>query len=165
MSVRFPSVGNVRELPELLTQAIPAEWEDYNGHVNIQYYMRLYEQGGWPLVGQLGLDESYFRDRRCGLFDLEHHLFYLSEVYAGDEVSVHCRLLDKTAKRFHGMMFLLNQTRNALAGTMEFVTSGADLDARRTAVFPDDIAVRISAMVDAQRGLDWDAPVCGVMSA
>lgn len=144
---------------------IPPEWEDYNGHVNIQYYMALYEQGGWPMVSEMGMDEGYFRDRRCGLFDLEHHLFYLNEIHVGDEVSVHARLVDRTTKRFHGVMFIVNDTRDKLASTLEYVTSGADLDQRRTAPFPADIAERLDRLVEAHGKLAWPPPLCGVMSA
>lgn len=165
MRPRFPTATQVRELPVLARRTIPPEWEDSNGHVNIQYYMTLYEWGGWPMIEAVGMDEAYFRERRCGLFDLEHHLCYLNEIHVGDVVTVHARLLDRTAKRFHGLMFIVNETRDNLAGSMEYVTSGADLENRRTAPLPADIGERLDALIAEHGGLSWPAPVCGVMSA
>lgn len=160
-----PSVAQLRQLPNLMQQTVPPEWEDFNGHVNIQFYMTLYEKGGWPMVTKLGMDEAYFRDRRRGLFDLEHHIVYVSELHVGDRVSMYARLVDRTDKRFHGFMFIVNDSRDQLASTLEFVTSGADLEKRRTAPFPDDVAARLDVMIEEHRGLSWPPPLCGVMSA
>ena len=165
MRPRQPTIDQVRQLPSLMQHTIPSEWEDCNGHVNIQFYLTLYERGGWPLVAQLGMDEAYFRDRRHGLFDLEHHLFYLSELHVGDQVGIHARLIDRTEKRFHGFMFIVNDSREVLSSSLEFVTSGANLEERRTAAFPEDIAEQLDRMIESHRRLTWTPPLCGVMSA
>jgi acyl-CoA thioester hydrolase len=159
------SFENISVLPVLLTRKIPPEWEDSNGHVNIQYYLALVEQSGWPMLESIGLGESYFRERRRGLFDLEHHLRYLAELHVGDQVTVHSRMLDRSEKRLHGMMFILNQSRRQLSCTLEYITSGADLDTRRTAPFPDDIALRFDQIIEQHALLDWTPGVCGVMAA
>lgn len=165
MNSTMADFGNVSMLPTLLSRDIPAEWEDLNGHVNIQYYLALVEQSGWPMFAEIGLDESYFRERRRGLFDLEHHIRYLAELHVGDKVSVHSRMLDMSEKRIHGMMFILNQSRRQLSCTLEYITSSADLDIRRTAPFPADIAVRLDGLIQRDKLLNWSAPVCGVMAA
>lgn len=164
MKPQMPTVENVVELPALITRSIPPEWEDHNGHVNIQHYMELYCQAGCPMMAQIGLDENYFKNRRCGFFDLEHHLFYLAEIHVEDHVSVHSRLLGTSPKRFHGMMFVVNQSRQLLASTLEFITSGADLTTRRTAIYPDDVACVLGNLVSKHARLTWPAPACGVMS-
>ncbi|NBC21978.1 MAG: thioesterase [Gammaproteobacteria bacterium] len=148
-----------------MTRVIPPEWEDQNGHVNIRFYMTLFERGGWPMVHEMGMDESYFRDRRQGLFDLEHHLYYVYELHVGESVSIHARLIDRSEKRFHGVMFIVNDSRDNLAATLEYITSGADLAHRRTAPLPADIAARLDALLAAHRRLPWEPPLCGVMSA
>ena len=165
MKANPASYENVSLLPALLTRQIPPEWEDFNGHVNIQYYLALVEQSGWSMFEALGLDESYFRERRQGLFDLEHHLSYLSELHVGDQVTVHSRMLDRSEKRLHGMMFILNQSRRQLSCTLEYITSGADLDSRRTAPFPADAAASFDEQIRQHALLEWAPPVCGVMAA
>jgi len=44
--MNFPGLDQIRELPVQLKMAIPPEWEDRNGHVNVQFYLALYELGG-----------------------------------------------------------------------------------------------------------------------
>ena len=76
---RFPSVEEVRELPLQLEHRIPPEWEDRNGHVNVQFYLALFEMGGWKMLEDVGIDETWFRRNAYSIFDLEHHLHYLAE--------------------------------------------------------------------------------------
>lgn len=161
----FPTIEQVKQLPILLQTVIPPEYEDLNGHMNIQYYLGLYDKGSIPFMQLLGVDERYFTVERKGIFDLEHHLHYLAEVHIGDTVALYGRLLARTAKRFHGIWFMVNETRQQLANTFEFVSTHTDLEARRTSPFSDELAARLDAMLAEHSRLDWEAPVCGVMGA
>jgi acyl-CoA thioester hydrolase len=162
---QLPAVQQILELPSLITLAASPTWEDYNGHVNIRYYMSMYEQASQPLIESWGVDQSYFSERRLGIFDLEHHLHYLAEIHVGDSVAVHHRLLGRTLKRFHGMFFAVNTSRQQLASTLEYVTSGADLGTRSMAALPADLAERLDRQLAEHSRLAWPAPVCGIMSA
>lgn len=160
----FPSATQVRELDLLAEHIIPPDWEDQNGHVNIQYYQTLYEIGGWPMLARAGVDLDYFGKRRLGIFDLEHHIYYLSELHVGERVTMHGRFLAKNRKRLHGMLFIVNADRDELACTLEFMSTSASLTTRRTNEFPDDIVAGLDALMDAEKGIDWPAPVCGAMA-
>jgi acyl-CoA thioester hydrolase len=130
----------------------------------VQHYLGIYDRAGWPLMLLLGIDEQRFATERKGFFDLEHHIWYLAEMHVGDVVSAHTRFLGRTAKRFHGLMFIVNVTRGSLASVLEFVTSGADLGTRRTAPVPQDVALRLQHLIDAHERLTWPAPRCGVIA-
>jgi acyl-CoA thioester hydrolase len=164
MHVQMPTVEQVDELPSLMERCIPPEWQDLNGHVNVRHYLELYDAASWPMLEQFGLDERTFLERRQGLFDLEHHLWYRAELHVGDLVSVHSRFIDRSIKRYHGVMFIVNRTRSQLASAFEYVSSGADLEARRTAPLPESFAAELDRMIAVHARLDWPAPVCGVMS-
>jgi hypothetical protein len=62
-------------------------------------------------------------------------------------------------------MFVVDRTRGRLASVFEYVSSGADLEARRTAPLPAEFAARLDHLIAGHSRLDWPAPVCGVMSA
>jgi acyl-CoA thioester hydrolase len=165
MRPSMPPGEDVLALPPLLTVTVPPEWQDVNEHVNIQHYLALYDRAGWPMLGQIGIDSSYFRDHRQGFFDLEHHIWYLAEMHVGDRISAHARFMARSEKRFHGVMFLFNLTRNQLASVLEFVSTGADLESRRTAVLPDTVQAHLDKLIAAHAALGWQAPSCGVISA
>lgn len=163
MPENFPTVEQIKQLPCLLQMIVPPEYEDLNEHMNIQHYMGIYDQAGMPFMASLGADEKYFTQQRKGIFDLEHHLHYRAEVHIGDTVAVYGRLLAYSPKRLHGIWFMVDETRQQLASTFEFVSTSIDLEARRTAPFPEQLAAQLGKMLTEHQKLEWEAPVCGVM--
>lgn len=160
----MPTAEQVRQLPVLLELTIPAGWEDLNGHVNVQHYVAIYDRAGWPLLDWLGIDESRFRVDQAGLFDLEHHIWFLAEMHVGDVVTAHMRFLGLGPKRFHGVMFIVNATRGRVACALEFVSTGADLRTRRAAPLPADVARRLQELIAEHSRLSWPAPRCGAIA-
>ncbi len=165
MSQRFspPSVQQVRQLPLQLSINIPPEWEDHNGHVNVQFYLTLYEQGGYQILEDIGQKQAYFENAEFGMFDLQHHISYLAELRVGEPVSMYNRLLHMNAKRFHGMFFIVNDSQQKLACIIEYLTAGVDLTTRRTTPFPEAMIAGLAGVLETQRQLDWQAPECGAI--
>jgi acyl-CoA thioester hydrolase len=159
----YPTPGQLEELSVQLSMAIPSEWEDRNGHVNVQYYVALYELGGWVILEEEGIDENWFQQRDISVFDLEHHLQYRAEVLAGDEVVAYNRMLSRNEKAFHGMYFIVNKTRDRLAATLEYVSACVDMSTRRIAPFPGELARVLDTLLEKHRQISWTAPECGLM--
>jgi acyl-CoA thioester hydrolase len=151
------------ELPLYHRQTIPKEYLDAMGHMNVRWYMALFDEASWRFFAALGMDEEYYRERRLGGFALKHHIQYLAEVREGQTVSVRTRLLDRSAKRIHFMHFLINETAGNLAATLESLGTHADMRRRRSAPVPEDVAAKIDAILAHHRRLAWQAPVCGVI--
>lgn len=143
--------------------AIPPEWEDRNGHVNVQFYLALYELGGWAVLEDAGIDENWFEQRGISLFDLEHHLQFRAEMLVGDRAVTYNRVLGRNDKCYRGMYFIVNETRGCLAATLEYVTACVDMQTRRIAPFPGQLADDLDRVLATHRSLDWTAPVCGWM--
>jgi acyl-CoA thioester hydrolase len=165
MKPDIPSQDDIRALPLCLTLTAPPAFEDHNGHMNIRHYLAVFDDAGDEMAASFGITKAYHRAHGTGGFDLEHHLHYLNEVMIGDTVSVYFRLLARTAKRVHYMLFMVNDTRGSIAALFECVNSFADMTTRRTAPFPPDIAASIDMVLARHQALGWPAPVCGVMRA
>lgn len=161
MRIHVPTLEQIDALPALVDRVIPRDWEDLNGHVNVRHYLDLYNEAGEPMLAQLGVDRDYFRTERRGFFDLEHHMWYLAEMHVGDRVTVHTRYIGRSAKRFHGVMFVVDRTRQSLASVLEYLASGADLATRRAAAFPPRVSDRLDAILAEHDSLPWPVPVCG----
>lgn len=164
MRVTMPTPEQVRHLPELARVRVPKEWEDMNGHVNVKHHLTMYDLTSDPLLELLGISEEWVRTQRVGLFDLEHHIWFLQEVHVGEEISLFLRFTARNEKRVQGHVFLLNITHDRLASVVEFVSAAADLDARRTVPLPVVVANGIDVLMARQRALDWTAPPSGAIS-
>ena len=160
----FPTIEQIRQLPVHLVMPVPSDWEDRNGHVNVQYYLTLYELGGYEVLEEIDLGADYLKQSQFGMFDFEHHLSFRAEIHVGDRVSTFNRLLAINQKRFHGMYFIVNDTRGELACTIEYLTAGVDLKTRRTCAFPDDLMKGLQVQLKRHQALPWPAPVCGAIN-
>jgi len=160
----MPTPAQVRELPELARFTVPREWQDLNGHVNVQHYLTMYDLAGPPMLEALGIDEDWVRRERVGLFDLEHHIWYLDEIHVGHEVTAHMRFTARNVKRAHGVLFLVDLTVGRLSSAIEFLSTAAHLDTRRTVALPALVADRLDALVVDQAALGWETPRSGTMS-
>jgi acyl-CoA thioester hydrolase len=144
---------------------VPEAWADSNRHMNMRWYVAIFDDAGDDLHERTGLTAEFHRQHNTGTVDLEHHTHFLNEVMPGDAVAVYVRLVARSAKRLHYLMFLVNETKGKLAAIFECMNAFADLTIRKTAPFPPEIAARIDAWLEKDSKLDWPAPVSGSMSA
>jgi hypothetical protein len=62
------------------------EWTDYNGHMNLAYYVLVFDHATDVFYDSVGLGRAY-RDRtNCSTFAVESHVTYDAEFEAGAEV-------------------------------------------------------------------------------
>ena len=73
--------------PVIHTTAIQPEWLDYNDHLNVAYYLLIFDQAGEVLIHSLGLGEGVTRSTGISWVVLENHITYDNEgtlgVYGG----------------------------------------------------------------------------------
>src|SRR5262249_41584207 len=138
-------------------------YKDQNGHMNMRWYLALYDEAGDAMYPMLGLTADYFAASGMGGFDLEHHLWYAAEVRIGDTVVIRARLLARSVKLMHYMMFMVNETRGVLSSLFECVHAHADPRPRPTAPSRARVAAQTDALIAAPGALPWPAPVWGCM--
>lgn len=151
--------------PVCLQATVPEAYRDSNGHMNVRWYVALFDDASDTLHEWMGLTPEFHAAHHTGTMDLEHHIHYLSEVMPGDVVTVYVRFMGYSSKRIHYLMFLVDETRGKLAATLECINAFADLERRKTAPFPAEAAAKIAAGVAAHTGLNWAAPVSGTLQA
>jgi acyl-CoA thioester hydrolase len=149
--------------PACLKIMVPEEYRDENGHMNMRWYLAIFDDAGDVLHDQIGLTREYHSRHGSGTFDLEHHLYFLSEVNPGDDVAIYMRFVARSAKRLHYLMFMVNLTRGKLAAIFECMNAFANLAVRKTAPFPDEIARKIDDVLARHEKLDWPPPLSGAM--
>jgi len=153
----------LESLPECHRKTIPADYQDLMGHMNIRWYFDLFARSGREFFKSHGLDQDYFRSGKFGVFALKHFIQYFAEVRAGQTVAIRARLVGRSDKRFHFMLFMINEATTQLAATFEALITHADLNIRRAAPMPAEIAQKLDATLAADQKLEWEAPVSGAM--
>jgi acyl-CoA thioester hydrolase len=137
------------------TETVRPEWIDYNGHMNVAYYVLVFDHATDALFDALGLGADYRHETELSLFAVESHILYTRELALGDPVRVESRILGVDGKRLHFGHEMLHGWR---AATIELMAVHVDLATRRTAPFPADRLAAIEQAAAAHAALpavDW----------
>jgi acyl-CoA thioester hydrolase len=140
-------------LPTTGEIAIKPEWVDFNGHLNMAYYMVIFDKALDDLLTPIGLSAEYVTRENKSAFATEVHLNYIKEVMPQDKVYVNFRILDLTTKAYHYGCELFRAKDNALCATMDGITLHMDMVARKTAPFPEDMYKRLQEWHKAHQQL------------
>jgi acyl-CoA thioester hydrolase len=132
---------------------VEADWIDYNGHLNMAYYNVLFDRAVDEVHELLGCGPAYMKRSRHSTFVVETHVRYLRELHAGDPVRVTVQLLDFDLKRMHYFEQLFHAEEGWLSATSENMVLHVNVEAKKTAAFPDDIAARLKRMKAAHAHL------------
>ncbi|NYG59874.1 acyl-CoA thioester hydrolase [Nocardioides daedukensis] len=163
--IPLPTYEQVTQIPATRTASVGEDFLDYNGHMNIRYYLDLNSWAADDLCTLAGIDDAYRAERGLGVFTLEHHIRYAAELRLGDSIAVHPQLLARSAKTAHMICYLVDPARRLVANTLELVLAHVSLEARRIEPFPDDVASGLDKVLADQPVVDWQPPLCGVMAA
>jgi acyl-CoA thioester hydrolase len=132
--------------------------------MNIRYFVAVFDDAGDAFYPTVGLGDADHRGRESGTMDLEHHIHFVREVRAGDRLAVYLRIAGVGAKRFHYVMFLLNESTGQLASIFECVNTFVDLARRKSAPWPEDVRATLESLLERHSAVPWRAPVCGSMN-
>ena len=134
-------------------------FEDVNGHLNVRHYTGIASEGlDEALVPQGILQNWPATGHAC--FSAEHHLTYLAEMRTGDRMSARVRLLGRSERAGHALVYLLDETHQRLSFVMEEIF----LQTRLTAPWPEDIAAALDQRIADDADLPWEPNVSGSMS-
>lgn len=134
------------ELPAIWRESVRTEWCDYNGHLNMAYYVLIFDHATDVFHDSLGIDKPYRLDTNCSTFAVEIHTTYLAEVLEGDEVSVTTQLLDYDEKRLHYFHRMYHAEKGFLSATNEIMTVHVDLGVRKVVPMSDTIRQKAADM-------------------
>jgi acyl-CoA thioester hydrolase len=135
-------------------EAVRPEWIDYNGHMNLAYYMLAFDHATDAFFDYIGLGERYMKDADASTFTLEAHITYEREMLAGAPMRFETQLLGHDAKRLHYMHFMYHAEEGWLASTNELISLHVDMTARRAAPMPEPVLRRLDAIAAAHAGLE-----------
>jgi acyl-CoA thioester hydrolase len=138
-------------LPQTEGSVLP-EWIDANGHMNLAYYVVLFDQATDVIYDALGVGQAYRDATGNSTFTAEAHTLYEREVRVGERVRITSHLLGADAKRLHYFHEMFHAEHGHRVATQELMALHIDLRVRRTAPFAPAVLARIEAVVRARAG-------------
>ena len=119
----------------LTTKKIIKEWTDYNRHMNLSYYILIFDIGAEVILSKFKMGEHSAKTTKKSTMVVETHTTYKQEVKEGDEVDVFISYFDHDNKRLHYKLEMFDKAKNTLSATTEVLALYIDLNIRKVAEF------------------------------
>ena len=119
----------------IANQIIKKEWTDYNNHMNMAYYVMVFDQIWEKILGKFKMGEQSAKTTNMSTMVVETHTTYNNEVKEGDEVEINLTFFDHDKKRLHFKMEMIEKSSKKLSATLEMLSLYIDLKKRKVAEF------------------------------
>ena len=154
MSDSESQIGQTHAAPLALhRETVDPAWIDYNGHMNLAYYVLAFDHATDAFFDYIGIGVAYLEANHCSTFTLETHVTYDRELMAGDPMRFETQLLDHDAKRLHYMHMMYHAEEGYLASTNELISLHVDMVQRRSSPMPQPVIERLDQVAVAHRAL------------
>ena len=78
-------------MEEFLT-IVPTDWLDYNGHMNVAYYFKVFEESSVQLWNSLDIGAQYAKRENYSMEIKETHIQFIEEAHLGDALRIESRV-------------------------------------------------------------------------
>ena len=146
----------MNKLPTVIySTEIKPEWLDYNDHMNVAYYVLVFDLAFEELLLSLGLGEEGAKTTGISTMTLESHITYDQEVSLRQDVEISMQLVDHDHKRMHLYLEMyVKGSSGYLASTLEQMSLCVDLNERKSASFPVEVMAKIKTLSQQQSHLE-----------
>ena len=123
----------------LNSKKIIKDWTDYNGHMNVAYYVLIFDLfGAEVLMDKFNMGEESAKKTKKSTMVVESHITYNQELKEGDEVDVNLLYFDHDKKRLQYKLEMIHKEKKFLASTIEILSLYIDLDQRKVSEFENE---------------------------
>jgi acyl-CoA thioester hydrolase len=123
------------------------EWIDSNGHMNLAYYVVVFDLATDALYKALDIGDAYREASGNSCFTAETHTVYEREVHLGDQLLVRTWLLGADKKRIQYFHEMFHAESNQRSCVQELMALHIDMSVRRVAEFPPEKYAAVQAAV------------------
>ena len=122
----------------LKTEKIIKEWTDYNGHLNVAFYVHVFDIAADIMLDKFKMGGRSAKQDKKTTFVAEMYTAYKQEVRLGENVDTHLSYVDHDKKRIHYKLSMFHKEKKYLAATNEVLSLYVDLSQRKVVEFDQD---------------------------
>ena len=120
----------------LSSQKIVRDWIDYNNHMNVSYYLLIFDKFGADVLNDtFKMGELSAKTTGKSTMIVESNITYNQELKIDDVVNVNLVYFDHDKKRLQYKMEMVHKEKNFLASTIEVLALYVDLNTRKVSEF------------------------------
>tara|TARA_Y100001970_G_scaffold77275_1_gene98205 strand:+ start:2987 stop:3451 length:465 start_codon:yes stop_codon:yes gene_type:complete len=122
----------------LKTYKITKDWVDYNSHLNMAYYVLIFDKAWEVMLEKFQMGEASAKTTQKSTMVVETHTTYNNEVKENEEVNINLIFFDHDKKRLHFKLEMIEKSSKKLSATIEMISLYVDLKERRVAEFEEN---------------------------
>ena len=119
----------------LTNKKIIKDWIDYNGHMNLSYYILVFDMGAEVILSKFEMGEHSAKTTKKSTMVVETRTNYLKEVKENEEVIISLSYFDHDKKRLHYKLEMYEKSNNNLSATTEVLALYMNLNERKVSEF------------------------------
>ena len=122
----------------ITNQIIKKEWTDYNKHMNVAYYVLVFDESWEVMLQKFKMGEDSAKNTGMSTMVVETYITYNNEVKEGEEVEVCLTYFDHDKKRLHYKLEMIEKSSKKLSATIELLSLYVDLKKRKVSEFEEE---------------------------
>ena len=123
----------------LSSQKVIKDWIDYKNHINISYYLWIFNKFGADILNDtFKMGEHSAKTTGKSTMIVESNITYNQELKVDDEVDVNLVYFDHDKKRLQYKMEMIHKEKKFLSSTIEVLALYVDLNSRKVSEFEDE---------------------------
>tara|TARA_B110000438_G_C15386983_1_gene467313 strand:- start:38 stop:505 length:468 start_codon:yes stop_codon:yes gene_type:complete len=122
----------------LKKEKIIKEWTDYNGHLNVAFYVHVFDIAADIMLDNFKMGGKAAKQDKRTTFVAEMYTAYKQEVRLGEEVETYLTYVNHDKKRIHYRLSMFHKEKKYLAATNEVLSLYVDLSQRKVVEFDQD---------------------------
>ena len=135
----------------IANQIIKKEWTDYNNHMNMAYYVMVYDQIWENMLEKFKMGENSAKTNKRSTMVVETRTTYNNEVKHGEEVEINLTFFDHDKKRLHYKLEMFEKSKNILSATTEVLSLYINLNTRKVSEFEDQKVKLMDEFIDLNK--------------
>ena len=135
----------------LKSQKILSKWVDYNNHLNMAYYILIFDEAWEVMLEKIKMGAHSAKTEKKSTMVVETHTQYINEVNENDEVDIMLTFFDHDKKRLHLKLEMIEKKSNKISASMEWISLYIDLNIRKVAEFESEKIKIMDEFIDKHK--------------
>ena len=135
----------------LNTTKIINDWTDYNNHMNLSFYILVFDKAAEKILSEFNMGEEAAIKTKRSTMVVETHTTYNNEVKEDDNVDVYLTYCDHDKKRLHYRLEMYEKSKNILSATTEVLALYINLDLRKVDEFEKEKVLIIDNFIEENK--------------
>ena len=122
----------------ITNKIIKKEWTDYNSHMNVAYYVLVFDEAWEVMLQKFKMGENSAKTTEMSTMVVETYITYNNEVKEGEEVDIFLTYFDHDKKRLHYRLEMIEKSSKKLSATIELLSLYVNLKERKVSEFENE---------------------------